>query len=65
MFRKAGNVFMRRGTGEVGWWHAHMGEADYGNNPMDYKRESRQYVCRTCGHALSQVDAKALRAIND
>ena len=43
-------VFMRRGTGDVGWWHAHEGEDDYGGNPMD-RSDLGGVVCRTCGVA--------------
>lgn len=65
VFRKAGCVFMRRGTGETGWWHTHIGEADYGGNPMDFKRERPAYVCRTCGHELSARTAEIYRDAND
>ena len=47
--REGDFVFMRRGTGETGWWHKHDDGEDYGGNPMDYKRGERLYRCRSCG----------------
>jgi hypothetical protein len=61
-FKHRDFVFMRRGTGETGWWHQHEGEADYGGNPMDYKRTMSAYECRTCGATLSQDAATKARA---
>lgn len=48
-YRDGNFVHMRRGTGETGWWHEHNDGTDYGGNPMDYNRDTRAYVCRTCG----------------
>lgn len=39
-------VQMRSGAGEGGWWHRHLGEADFGGNPVDGRH------CRTCGAEL-------------
>lgn len=63
-FRHGDFVFMRRGTGETGWWHAHQDEPrdDYGGNPADWKHSMCAYVCRTCGATLSQDAATKARA---
>ena len=60
--REGDFVFMRRGTGETGWWHDHKDETDYGSHPMDYDREAskgtgiRKYTCRTCGAKFERAD---------
>ena len=46
-------VFMRRGTGETGWWHDHNDGTDYGGHPADYDRQSKKYKCRDCGVSLT------------
>lgn len=60
-FKHRDFVFMRRGTGEVGWWHQHEGEADYGGNPMDWKHDITAYACRTCGDCLGVEEARKAR----
>ena len=52
-----GFVFMRRGTGETGWWHDHKDGKDYGGNPMDYRTPMSVFVCRTCGCTLDEAEA--------
>lgn len=45
--RQGAFVKMRRGTGEVGWWHDHGDGTDYGGNPMD-RSELGGFKCRKC-----------------
>lgn len=63
-FRAGNFVFMRRGTGEIGWWHSHQDEPadDYGGNPMDYKHELEAFVCRSCGCRFDGAEADKARA---
>lgn len=41
-------VFMKRGTGETGWWHDHRDGTEYGDHPMDWNSEMKQHICRDC-----------------
>ena len=61
VFRHGPFVFMRRGTGETGWWHQHDDEDDCGGNPMDFKKDEAAVVCRSCGKGLATAETKRLR----
>lgn len=45
-------VFMKRGTGQTGYWHEHD-DGSYAGNPCDYNRQSNKYVCRSCGKVFN------------
>lgn len=45
--RESDFVFMRRGTGETGWWHDHGDGEDFGGNPMD-RQGNGFLICRSC-----------------
>jgi len=59
-FRHGVYVFMRRGTGETGWWHD-CTPGDYGGNPMDFDSDAGCFVCRTCGDQFTNSEARKAR----
>ena len=56
-------IFMKRGTGETGWWHEHYGDDDL-SHPMDYDRKKRSYICRDCGETFNLTAEKRRRMIS-